>query len=113
MKEKLAKIRQEAMRQIAETVSMDALNDLRVQYLGKKGQLTEVLKGMKNVSAEERPLVGQMVNDTRKEIENSLDAVRAGIEEKLLESKLKSEVIDVTLPGIKISFRLAQPEKEP
>lgn len=99
MKERLATIRQNAMKQIAAAASMEALNDLKVSYLGKKGQLTEVLKGMKNVSAEERPAVGQMVNDARKEIESVLDSARKGFENKMLESKLKSEVIDVTLPG--------------
>ena len=70
MLEKLVKIRQEAMEQILSASSADSLNDLRVRYLGKKGLLTEVLKGMKDVSAEERPRVGQLVNDARKEIEN-------------------------------------------
>ena len=58
MKEKLEKIRQEALAKIAETNALDKLNDIRVSYLGKKGELTEVLKGMKDVAAEERPKVG-------------------------------------------------------
>jgi len=99
MKERLTAIRQNAMKQIAAATSMEALNDLKVSYLGKKGQLTEVLKGMKSVSAEERPVVGQMVNDARKEIENILDSARKSFENQILEQKLKSEVIDVTLPG--------------
>ena len=65
MKEKLQKIREEAMRQISESKDLGRLNDVRVAILGKKGELTAVLKSMKDVSPEERPLVGQLVNETR------------------------------------------------
>ena len=75
MKEKLAKIRQEAIERIKNATSMESLNELKVAYLGKKGQMTEVLKGMKDVEASERPLVGQMVNDTRNEIENCFEVI--------------------------------------
>ena len=64
MKEKLDQIRQEALKQIADSDALDKLNDVRVAFLGKKGKLTAVLKGMKDVPAEERPLVGQLVNET-------------------------------------------------
>ncbi len=101
MKEKLAKIKQEALENIANSSSVEALNDLKVAYLGKKGQLTEILKSMKDVSAEERPKIGQMVNETRSEIEGRIDQMRQEFENKRLEAKLKSEVIDVTLPGKK------------
>ncbi len=101
MKEKLAKIKQEALESIANASSVEALNDLKVTYLGKKGQLTEILKSMKDVSAEERPKIGQMVNETRSEIEGRIDQMRQKFENKRLEAKLKSEVIDVTLPGKK------------
>jgi phenylalanyl-tRNA synthetase alpha chain len=101
MKEKLAKIKQEALESIANASSVEALNDLKVTYLGKKGQLTEILKSMKDVSAEERPKIGQMVNETRSEIEGRIDQMRQEFENKRLEAKLKSEVIDVTLPGKK------------
>ena len=101
MKDKLAKIKQEALENIANVTSVEALNDLKVAYLGKKGQLTEILKSMKEVSAEERPKIGQMVNETRSEIEGRIDQMRQEFENKRLEAKLKSEVIDVTLPGKK------------
>ncbi len=101
MKDKLAKIKQEALENIANVTSVEALNDLKVTYLGKKGQLTEILKSMKDVSAEERPKIGQMVNETRSEIEGRIDQMRQDFENKRLEAKLKSEVIDVTLPGKK------------
>lgn len=101
MKEKLDQIKKEAMEKIQNASDIDVLNELKVAYLGKKGQLTEVLKGMKDVAAEERPKVGQMVNDTRNEIEGCLNEVKERMENALLEAKLKSEVIDVTLPGKK------------
>ena len=101
MKEKLAKIRQEALEKISNANSVEALNELKVLYLGKKGQLTEVLKAMKEVAAEERPQIGQLVNDARNEIEGQLDSMRQEFESKLLAAKLQSEEIDVTLPGKK------------
>ncbi|MBO4835178.1 MAG: phenylalanine--tRNA ligase subunit alpha [Lachnospiraceae bacterium] len=99
MKEKLEKIRQEAIDKIKKATSMESLNELKVAYLGKKGQMTEVLKGMKDVEASERPLIGQMVNDTRNEIENCFEEMRSSLESAILEARLKTEVIDVTLPG--------------
>ena len=65
MKEKLENIKREALKQIQESDAPEKLNDVRVKYLGKKGELTAVLKGMKDVAAEERPKVGQLVNETR------------------------------------------------
>ena len=94
-------IRKEALDRIRSAASVEALNDLRVAYLGKKGKLTEVLKGMKDLSAEERPIVGQEVNDTRKEIETRLDSMMQELEKARMEAKLREEEIDVTLPGRK------------
>ncbi len=99
MKEKLEQIKKEAIEKIQKAENIDVLNELKVAYLGKKGELTEVLKGMKDVAAEERPKVGQMVNDTRNEIEECLNNVKEQMENVLLDAKLKAEVIDVTLPG--------------
>ncbi|MBQ9815107.1 MAG: phenylalanine--tRNA ligase subunit alpha [Lachnospiraceae bacterium] len=99
MREKLEKIREEALGKIRSVDSMDALNDLRVAFLGKKGQLTDVLKSMKDVAPEDRPKIGQMVNDTRKELEECFDSMKKTMEEALINEKLKKEVIDVTLPG--------------
>ncbi|MFR4352206.1 MAG: phenylalanine--tRNA ligase subunit alpha [Roseburia sp.] len=101
MKEKLQKIKEAAMRQIEESGDLSKLNDVRVAILGKKGELTAVLKGMKDVSPQERPLVGQMVNEARESIEKMLEATKAKLEAAELESKLKHEVIDVTLPAKK------------
>ncbi len=101
MKERLEAIREEAIAKINASKDIDKLNEIRVEILGKKGQLTEVLKGMKNVAPEERPKVGQLVNDTRKIIEDKMEEVRAELQAKAREIKLKSEVIDVTLPAKK------------
>ena len=101
MKEKLLEIKEEALMKISETNGLDKLNEIRVAYLGKKGELTQVLKGMKDVKPEDRPMVGQYVNDTRKAIEEKLEEVKTKLEEEVLNQKLKAEVIDVTLPAKK------------
>ena len=99
MKERLEAIRERALAQINETDSLDKLNDIRVAFLGKKGELTEVLKGMKEVAPEDRPKVGQIVNETRQAIEEVLDKAKTELAAKKRELQLKSEVIDVTLPS--------------
>ena len=101
MKEKLEQIKAQALAQIEASDALDKLNEVRVNVLGKKGELTAVLKSMKDVSPEERPKVGQMVNETREEIEKVLDAAKARMEKAVREAKLKAEVIDVTLPAKK------------
>ena len=87
MKEKLAQIKAEALKQIEDSGQLDKLNEIRVNYLGKKGQLTAVLKGMKDVAPEDRPKVGQMVNETREEIEKMLEASKQKLEKALREAK--------------------------
>ena len=99
MKEKLQKIREEALRQIGESKDLAKLNDVRVAILGKKGELTAVLKGMRDVKPEDRPLVGQLVNETRESIERMLEETKAKLEAAELERRLIHEVIDVTLPA--------------
>lgn len=107
MKEKLEQIRAKALEQIAllesgeACAALEKLNDVRVNMLGKKGELTAVLKGMKDVAPEERPKVGQMVNDTRAEIEAALESAKKKMERALREAAMKAEVIDVTLPAKK------------
>ncbi len=101
MKEKLRQIRELAMEKIAQSEELQQLNDVRVAFLGKKGELTAVLKGMKNVSPEERPMVGQMVNETRVIIEEKLEETRKKMEALAMERRLQKEVIDVTLPARK------------
>ena len=101
MKEKLQAIREEALAQIEQAGALDKLNDVRVNFLGKKGKLTAVLKSMKDVAPEDRPKVGQLVNETRAKIEELLEASRKKLEEAAREAKMKAEVIDVTLPAKK------------
>lgn len=101
MKEKLEQIKAEALKQIEGSQALDKLNEIRVNYLGKKGELTAVLKSLKDVAPEDRPKVGQMVNETRAEIEKVLDDAKKKMEAAVREAKLKSEVIDVTLPAKK------------
>ncbi len=99
MKEKLQKIREEVLAQIKNSQTLDQLNEIRVSQLGKKGALTEILKGMKDVAPQDRPEVGQLVNETRAEIEKVLEESKAKMEALVRESKLASETIDVTLPA--------------
>lgn len=99
MKEKLNQIKEEAIRQIEASDALEKLNEIRVNYLGKKGELTAVLKSMKDVAPEDRPKVGQFVNETREEIEKVLEEYRVKMERSLRETRMKAEVIDVTLPA--------------
>lgn len=99
MKEQLEKIRQLAEAELAECNSAEALEALRVKYLGKKGALTAILKQMGGLSAEERPVIGQLANEVRKSIEDTLAARTAALKSELAAKKLKEETIDVTLPG--------------
>ena len=101
MKERLQKIKEDAIAKIQSSDSLDKLNEIKVAVLGKKGELTEVLKGMKDVAAEDRPKVGQLVNDTRAAIEEMFEEVKAKLAEAARAEKLKNEVIDVTLPAKK------------
>lgn len=101
MKEKLEQIKAQAKAQIEASDALDKLNDVRVNMLGKKGELTAVLKSLKEVAPEERPKVGQLVNETRAEIENLLEEAKKKLERLAREAKMKAEVIDVTLPARK------------
>ena len=101
MKERLKKIMENARTQIDETDSLERLNEIKVCLLGKKGELTEVLKGVKDVAPEERPQVGQIVNETRQAIEEMLENARTDLAKKKRELQMKAEVIDVTLPARK------------
>ena len=99
MKELMQNLREAALRSIAETADMEKLEAQRVRYLGKKGELTAILRQMGSLSAEERPVMGQLANTVRAEIEKALDERREELSKKLMELKLESETVDVTLPG--------------
>ena len=99
MKEKLEQIRQEALTAFSAAENAQELDALRVKYLGKKGELTGVLKMMGKLSPEERPVVGQMANEVRAALEEALSAQGKRLEASALETRLKSEALDVTIPG--------------
>ena len=101
IKETLQAILDEASEKIEQSDALDKLNDVRVNFLGKKGQLTSVLKSMKDVAPEDRPKVGQMVNEARAKIETMMEETKTRLEKELREAKMAAEVIDVTLPAKK------------
>jgi phenylalanyl-tRNA synthetase alpha chain len=101
MKDKLKAIMDEALEQINSSEQLDRLNEIRVSFLGKKGELTAVLKSMKDVAPEDRPKVGQLVNDTRTAIEEKLEEKKAVFVKAAKEAKIAAETIDVTLPAVK------------
>ena len=103
MKEKLEAIKEKAKKEVEEIESLQVLNELRVKILGKKGELTEILRGMKDLSPEERPVVGALVNTVRDEIEGALSKAEEILKQKELEKKLEEEKIDITLPSSKIT----------
>ncbi len=101
VKEKLEEIREKAFSAIDKASDQDSLNDVRVKVLGKKGELTAILKGMKDVAPEDRPKVGALVNEARSAIEEKMAEARDAMKQKALEERLKHEAIDVTLPAKK------------
>ena len=99
MKEQLAQIRAAALTAFEAAGDSAALDALRVKYLGKKGELTAVLKQMGSLSAEERPVIGQLANQVRAALEQALEEQGKRLEAKALEDRLKAEAVDVTIPG--------------
>ena len=101
MKAQLETIRQSALEAITAVQAGPDLEALRVKYLGKKGELTAVLKQMGKLSPEERPAMGQMANDVRAALEAAIEGQSAALSQKAMEAKLKLEAVDVTIPGRK------------
>ena len=99
MKEALEQIKISAVNELKEISDIKALDSLRVKYLGKKGELTNILKQMGKLSAEERPVMGQLANEVKTEIENYINEAFKTLKEKALQEKLALEKIDVTMPG--------------
>lgn len=99
MREKLDLIQQQALESIEKANDSNSLDEARIKYLGKKGELTQILRGMGKLSPEERPIMGQLANQVRQAIEFALSEKLKDIEEKAMAKKLKEETIDVTLPG--------------
>lgn len=103
MEQELQSLKEIAVVELSQADSIETLNELRVKYMGKKGSLTSALKGMGALSAEERPRIGQVVNDIRAELENIITTRGEAFKQAELARKLASEKIDVTLPGRKVN----------
>ncbi len=99
MKEKLKLIHDKAIEALKAVEQMKELEEAKVRFLGKKGELTSVLKEMGKLSAEERPIIGQLANEARQDIENKLEEAKKHLLAKELEAKMAKETIDVTMPG--------------
>lgn len=99
LKEKLTELKQTGLSQIESAENLKKVNEIRVKLLGKKGPITEVLRGMKDVIPEERPHVGKMANVVRDQLTQAIESKKEDLEKALLEKKLEAETIDVTLPG--------------
>ena len=102
MKEQIEKIQNEALEKICAAKDLKDLNDIRVKYLGKKGELSSVLRGMGSVSPEERPIIGALVNTCKDELEEKISEKEKELQELELQEKLEKEQIDITLPSQKI-----------
>ena len=101
MKELMQSLREASLKAITEAQDMDLLETLRVKYLGKKGELTAILRQMGQLSAQERPAMGQLANQLRSDIENAIEARKNELSAALMEKKLRDEALDVSLPGEK------------
>ena len=102
MREKLEQILVRALEEVGSCESKDALDQARIKYLGKKGELTAILRGMGGLSAEERPIVGQLANEVRAKIEAAIEETGKAAAARELEARLAKEAIDVTMPGKKV-----------
>ncbi len=101
MKDKLLDISKKAIEELSNIESLTELEAIRIKYLGKKGELTAILRGMGALSPEERPVVGKVANEVRAKIEAEIENISREIKEKEKSKRLKSEVIDISLPGKK------------
>lgn len=104
MEQQLKQLEQEALAKIEAASNVKELNDVRVAYLGKKGPITDLLKGMGKLSAEERPKMGALVNTVRENLTEVLTAKMAALEEAAIQQQLEKESIDVTLPGARVAI---------
>ena len=109
MKEKIAEIKENSIKEISECKERASLNELKVKYLGKKGELTTVLRGMGALSPEERPVIGSLVNQVRDELEECIEQKEKELKKQELLKKLQNENIDVTEPSKKINLGSLHP----
>ncbi|KIS04102.1 phenylalanine--tRNA ligase subunit alpha [Paucilactobacillus wasatchensis] len=99
LKDKLDQLRQQGLTEVKASSDLNKINDIRVKMLGKKGPITEVLRGMRELSAEERPKIGQFANEVRDDLTNAIEAKRSELEQAKINAQLEHEKLDVTLPG--------------
>ncbi len=100
IQEQLKELNTLAVNAIASTESLDELEQLRVKYLGKKGQVSQILRGMGKLSPEERPLVGSLANVVKEEVQSSIEQRKQSLQQAKIEAQIKAEAIDVTMPGV-------------
>ncbi|WP_333859712.1 phenylalanine--tRNA ligase subunit alpha [Clostridium sp.] len=101
MKKKLEEIKENAFRELQNKRKELDIESIRIKYLGKKGELTNILRGMKELSKEERPIIGKLANDIRVSLEKAIEEASEKVKSSARESRVKSETIDITMPGIK------------
>ena len=109
LKEQLQAIQQKAIERLEQAKETQAVEDIRIKYLGKKGNVTQVLKGMKDLSPEERPIVGKLANDVRDTIQAKISERKAVLHQEALNKQLAEETIDVTLPGTCLLYTSPSP----
>ena len=109
MKDKLKQIREKALASIESSEGLNGLNDVRVAFLGKKGELTLILRGMGGIAPEERPVIGSLVNEVRDELENLIEEREMEFKTAEIKRKLEHEKIDVTMPGKKVNLGSVHP----
>ena len=112
MKEEILKIKEEVQKYIEESETLQKLEEIRVNYMGKKGIFTELSKKMKDLAADERPKMGQVINEVKEKITSFLDEKNKELKEKELNEKLEKEIIDISLPGTKHNFGTQHPINE-
>ncbi|KKB34813.1 phenylalanine--tRNA ligase subunit alpha [Bacillus thermotolerans] len=109
MEQQLKELQTEALAKVESAEDLKQLNDIRVAYLGKKGPITEVLKGMGKLSPEERPKMGALANEVRAAVSSAIETKQAELEQKAIEEQLAKETVDVTLPGRQVEMGNAHP----
>ena len=102
LKESIEKIKEKSIKDIKELKDSKALEELRIKYLGKKGELTAVLRGMKDLAPEERPIIGNLVNEVRDNLEELISKRQEEFKKEELNKRLENEKIDITLPSSKL-----------
>ena len=116
MKDKLKSIREEALNNIQDINNLEELDKIRIKYMGKKGELTLILREMGKLSKEERPIIGQMANEIRQELEKGLNDASERIKEEFKKEKMEKEKVDISInhnikklgQALKLSYVLSE-----